>query len=244
MPDKTVVERSTHKQLYHLEDAEFSIESVKERIEKSFRFVDVRSYTTRRALEKVWLNQPKPAAVIVDLLVPDKWVWFVRILLGRPRRLYKRLTYFVLRKPARAIAAKIAPRYITELDKSLEKLKLGLVDDRDTHWGGVEFLRSRVLKEDHEGIPFYVYSMAANEDMIQHDTVFGPICQRIKQYVESYRDKFGLNIVICAKGYVPGILGISTESGKLKGDELSKLLSALPEVLDSSQDSSVVRDER
>jgi hypothetical protein len=199
--------------IYYLEDANLSTVRVKNVLEETFPGVEVWRFRTRLELEKTWQEGNYPDALILDLLVPEVRIFLARILLSR-RLFYRTLRLFIW-----LWIKKKVPDYLIQLQGDL-------IDGRDTHWGGVEFLRSRAYLKDQSKIPFYIYSLAANEKFTDEDKTFGPICKIVMGFIYGKIEK-DLNISIFAKGYY--------SDNKLVNDHFQDLLEQLKEQLDSSR---------
>ena len=117
--------------IYHLEDTSLSTVRVKEELEGALAGIEVKSFSERFSLEEAWLKKEYPKAVIIDLLVPERHKFLARIVLSR------RLRYRIMRWPLVWYASKTG-----KISKYLADLRADLADERDTDWGGLEFLRS------------------------------------------------------------------------------------------------------
>ena len=133
-----------------LEDGDFTPRHIASGLHQQFPGSTLRVFETRLEIEDAWLNEKHPDAVIIDLLVIDQKAWLAKIVFNRWGRI------FLL--PALLLLGKWFAPYLKRLALTADK---GLIEGRDNYWGGLEFIRSRILKQDQGDTPFYVYSMAS-----------------------------------------------------------------------------------
>lgn len=147
-------------------------------VEKTTEFV-VRVFNTRLEMEASWQAGQRPVAIVLDLLVPEKYFFLVQLLTLRNASGWRRWIGYGISPFVRMfvwIFSLFFPSYLAKLQGDL---MMGV----SRLWGGVEFLRTRVGRQDLQ-VPVYVYSIAANETYVKGDSLFGPKCIKVLQFVE------------------------------------------------------------
>ncbi len=143
-----------------IEDAECTIERLRWILSHEFPGVKIRCFDNELSLECAWQTGYRPDAMIIDLLVPERYVlqnqWFLtrRSVVGNVARvlLYPFRNVFPLLK------VKPYPGKRTQ-----EQTPDGQYRQDYLYWGGVEFLRFRAALGDQDQVRFYIYSWAVAE---------------------------------------------------------------------------------
>lgn len=160
-----------------LEDSYYYQTKITEAVKSICSNVEIRIFKKRAELEKAWIDGYRPHALILDLLVPD-WLpnWVIIFFSGTVRGVIARRMRSLLRgRLQRWVEAK--------LTQHLEGIPENLMMGRDPYWGGIEFIRTRMLNNDRNGVHFYVYTIAANTEFLNLNP-YGKPCKQIMLYFQ------------------------------------------------------------